>query len=262
MKRSELLVKWPTLRQTRFQCHSGWNRLINETMQALVDDGFDPVKDQIGVIKSKGGQLRIYPRFAPSAALHDPSRVERLWEIIKKSQGKSAIVCETCGQSGNLIVDGAYWVTACVDHAPEHGIAADAWFQKKLMTKDELRGIWPCLEGVLIEHGRGWCNLLHHMLTEMTRAGFDQARDRITQIKEKLGSLRVYVDFDNSCDDDPVRADRVLTAMLNADESASTCEECGQPGQLLIDRGWWLTRCAQHAPDGAKSVGEYYGSKE
>ncbi len=262
MTRSELLNKWPTLRRTRFQCLGGWNGLIDETMQALVEEGFDSESDQIAVIKSKGGQLRVYPRFGPSVTSSDPSRQDRLWRIIKRMVDKSAKVCETCGQTGNLIVDGSYWVTACIEHAPKHGITADAWSQTILMTKQQLRANWPCLLGVPLEHGRGWCNLVEHILNEMVRAGFDQSRDRITQIKEKFGSLRVYVDFDYSHEDDPARADRVLNAMLNADESASTCEQCGKPGQLLVNGGWWLTRCAQHAPEGAKSVGEFYGAKE
>ncbi len=262
MTRSELLRKWPTLNHTRLQCLSGWNGLIDETMQALVEEGFDPEDDQIAVIKSKGGQLRVYPRFDASVISNDPSRQDRLWRIIKKMVAKSATVCETCGKAGELIVDGSYWVTACPEHAPEYGITADVWFQKKLMTKEELRSNWHCLKGVHIEHGRGWYNLLDQMLKGMVRAGFDQSRDRITQIKEKFGSLRVYVDFDYSHDDDPARADRVLNAMLNADESASTCEQCGKPGQLLVNGGWWLTRCAQHAPEGTKSVGEFYGAKE
>lgn len=262
MTRSELLNKWPTLRRTRFQCLGGWNGLIDETMQALVEEGFDPENDQIAVIKSKGGQLRVYPRFDASVISNDLSRQDRLWRVIKAMVAKSATVCETCGHAGDLIVDGSYWVTACTVHAPENAITADAWFQKKLMTNEELRGSWPCLKGVLIEHGRGWYNLLDQMLKEMVKSGFDPARDRITQIKEKFGSLRVYVDFDYSHEDDPARADRVLNAMLNADESASTCEKCGKPGQLLVSGGWWLARCALHAPDGAKSVGDYYGSKE
>lgn len=61
----------------------------------------------------------------------------------------------------------------------------------------------------------------------------------VTQLKEKWGGLRVYVDAAN-----PAFFD-----LLDDVEAKSlvTCELCGKPGRLLTT-GWYMTRCEECKP--------------
>lgn len=66
-----------------------------------------------------------------------------------------------------------------------------------------------------------------------------------TQVKEKFGGLRFYVDG----------ADDYQRGMIDLAEELSTsiCEKCGAPGRLLLDaHEWAVTRCPAHAPAGAR----------
>ena len=59
----------------------------------------------------------------------------------------------------------------------------------------------------------------------------------VSQVKEKFGTLRFYVDRDND----------EIHAMINMAESMSarTCEVCGSPGKSN-SRGWIKTLCETH----------------
>lgn len=138
------------------------------------------------------------------------------------------------------------------------------------MTLEELKNKWPILWTVSLEHGPGWYKIIDRIMAAITEEGFDPERDVIRQVKEKFGSLKFYI----ACDVHPEsgheidihesrqRLQCILKAINDNNTSGKTCEQCGKVGHLLVSAGWWLTRCAQHAPDGAKSVGEYHGSKE
>lgn len=75
--------------------------------------------------------------------------------------------------------------------------------------------------------GDGWRDLLV--------AGLEKAPDRtVTQVKEKLGELRVY-------------KLGTMTVYL-ASASLHICETCGRPGRLINDHGWYRVACREHAP--------------
>lgn len=85
------------------------------------------------------------------------------------------------------------------------------------------------------ECGDGWFNLilrLSQSITEHAQAiGMDV---RATQVKEKFGEIRFYVDVG---DDEIFRLVDVAEA-----ESVTICEVCGATGSL-VKAGWWRTRC-------------------
>lgn len=61
---------------------------------------------------------------------------------------------------------------------------------------------------------------------------------RFLQIKEKFGTLRVYLDHAD---------DRIMALMDMAERlSEVTCEQCGEPGELRTG-GWLKTLCDEHA---------------
>lgn len=77
---------------------------------------------------------------------------------------------------------------------------------------------------------------------------------RIAQIKEKLGGLRIYVDWTALPPD--VEA-KVQEAIDLAEARAScTCEVCGASGRLYDNEGWYSTRCERH-PEGQPVPASY-----
>src|SRR4029078_4836825 len=60
---------------------------------------------------------------------------------------------------------------------------------------------------------------------------FNGPRPAASQVKEKFGTLRFYVDY---------ASEEVYKMVAEAEAlSAKTCEECGRPGELRT--GGWLT---------------------
>ena len=90
--------------------------------------------------------------------------------------------------------------------------------------------------------GRGWRALIQRvfMIAE------SDPDVRVGQVKEKWGSLRIYLDYP---DEKPVLALAVRAARK---ESESTCEACGEPGDLAqLPPHWVKALCEVHLPDGA-----------
>ena len=60
------------------------------------------------------------------------------------------------------------------------------------------------------------------------------------QVKEKFGTLRFYIN--GACE--------LINGMIWLAEhmSAHICEECGEPGEVLNDNGWYVCRCPKHSP--------------
>lgn len=86
----------------------------------------------------------------------------------------------------------------------------------------------------------GWAELLDAaagLVQQFVDAtGVEQVFAR--QVKEKFGSLRIYL----------WNADERAVAIFDLIEglSASICEECGQPGSIQKRNGWLLCRCPEH----------------
>jgi hypothetical protein len=97
-----------------------------------------------------------------------------------------------------------------------------------------------------IEIHAGWRGLMERLLERLEAAIEAQPADhrdrfRITQIKEKMGRLTVYLATEGTGE---------MTAAIHDafEESATVCEVCSAPGQLE-GRGptwWWSTRCPAH----------------
>lgn len=85
--------------------------------------------------------------------------------------------------------------------------------------------------------GEGWYPLIHELLNKIQdiadRDGIDL---QVVQIKEKFGSLRVYMNWETD----------EVSNLIEAYErkSVTICEVCGKPGELKRDRGWYSTTCA------------------
>ena len=85
------------------------------------------------------------------------------------------------------------------------------------------------LEEAQYSVGQGWASILAKLYQQ-----FEESPNtvRVAQVKEKFGTLRVYV---WSYPEDVESFIREAAA-----ESAKTCEWCGAPGQLDDRTGYWL----------------------
>lgn len=89
--------------------------------------------------------------------------------------------------------------------------------------------------------GAGWNALLRTMFTELFDAGWDGG---VAQIKEKFGTLRVYLELHDETDD--VLLSDILYNTVEKYErlSETTCEVCGADGELrTAGRSWIATNC-------------------
>lgn len=103
-----------------------------------------------------------------------------------------------------------------------------------------IEALYGHLNVAYIAAGRGWFPLIEDTLEAIDasllpeeRAGF-----RITDIKEKYGTLRVYTD----------NAPNAVEAIIEVAErrSATTCDRCGDYGRVQ-GKGWLACRCARHS---------------
>jgi hypothetical protein len=97
-----------------------------------------------------------------------------------------------------------------------------------------------------LEVHAGWRGLTERLLEKLQRAITAQPTDerdrfRIVQLKEKFGSLTVYL---------ATKGTPEMEAAIHdaREESATICDVCSAPGQLAErgPLGWWSTRCPDH----------------
>jgi len=108
MKKYSILRPDPTLQRNLmawgFMCGPGWYPLIYETLdkiQAIVDrDGLDI---EVTEVKEKFGELRIYIS----------SYTDEIFEITQDAEEWSCRICEICGQPGECVEVGGWWMTRC-----------------------------------------------------------------------------------------------------------------------------------------------------
>lgn len=78
----------------------------------------------------------------------------------------------------------------------------------------------------------GWYPLIKELITDLIAMGWDK---EVTQVKEKFGGLRFYVN--NESDEMFKRIQKAVN------DSCITCEVTGNPGKLRTDLGWIRTLC-------------------
>jgi hypothetical protein len=103
-------------------------------------------------------------------------------------------------------------------------------------------GPWPVRKTMLgwgFTCGEGWYPLLDRLCADIDRIRDEEGlKLEITQVKQKFGSLRVYVRGGT---------DRIHARLRQAEyEAQSTCEGCGGPSPGIRDRGGYLTNLCDH----------------
>lgn len=107
--------------------------------------------------------------------------------------------------------------------------------EKKL--RDKYSSLFPA--NLHLEIGDGWYNVIEKMAAKLSMIQVKSEPIKIGQIKEKFGSLRIYLDsYDEESND--------LTYEIIRDaetESGKTCELCGNPGTIVSPRHWLVCLC-------------------
>ncbi|HVV41970.1 MAG TPA: hypothetical protein VHC94_12995 [Nitrobacter sp.] len=92
--------------------------------------------------------------------------------------------------------------------------------------------------------GRGWRDVLVGLCVGIEGALRDRESFEFVRIRQKFGILRA--DWRGEVSDGTGQA--IMEAVnLAVGRSACTCEVCGAVGRLHRHRGWFATRCSQHA---------------
>ncbi len=87
----------------------------------------------------------------------------------------------------------------------------------------------------------GWYGIVRDLITDLIKLGWDR---RICQVKEKFGGLEFYVDRVPEGVFDRINTARKL--------SHTTCEVCGETGELRTDIPWFQTLCDVHYEEVSK----------
>lgn len=81
----------------------------------------------------------------------------------------------------------------------------------------------------------GWYLLIKNLIDELIKLGWDK---KITQVKEKFGGLRFYINGGSN----------EIYEKINEYEKLSynICELCGEKGELRTKIRWFTTLCDKH----------------
>jgi hypothetical protein len=98
--------------------------------------------------------------------------------------------------------------------------------------------------------GDGWYDLIHRLAEQITEVcERKKCKCTATQVKEKYGTLRFYVD-------DTEHGYEIENLIEDAEAiSSKTCEICGKPGELIGER-WYRTLCDEHNKYKVKAINE------
>lgn len=92
--------------------------------------------------------------------------------------------------------------------------------------------------------GEGWWNLIVETLERIwnvVEGCVEEETPFVSQIKEKFGQLRIYMD---NCRGSHATCIRELLHVAT-ERSGKICEECGQPGNQTKIGGWYKTLCVR-----------------
>jgi hypothetical protein len=134
------------------------------------------------------------------------------------------------------------------------GLIADRKLPVQKQLEHQFIARWPgwfhvqgdvhhTLVSLKFEHEDGWFNIVWRLCTDLEPlvAKLEEQTGltfKILQVNEKFGELRFYPNHINDA-----ISKRIEVA---EQESARTCELCGQPGTRQ-DGGWVRIRCEEHA---------------
>ena len=96
----------------------------------------------------------------------------------------------------------------------------------------------PIVDAYYFGVGEGWYPIIKDLINELIALGWDK---HPTQVKEKFGGLRFYIETY------PEGADDIITKYEKL--SYETCEKCGEKGTNRKIKSWIYTLCDEHAKE-------------
>ena len=90
--------------------------------------------------------------------------------------------------------------------------------------------------------GDGWFNIVWKIMELVEEESKTIPTIKVSCVKEKFGSLRVYVDGTNETNWRSIN--EKITKIEQ--ESMEICEECGKKGEYHSDLSWIRTLCSEH----------------
>lgn len=115
----------------------------------------------------------------------------------------------------------------------------------------KLHSKYPTLITNGINVGDGWYNILDILfksfisyLKELEQNSVGTPSIQIWDIKEKFGGLRIYY---TTSSEEPTLEIVIYRLVSMAEQlSMRTCEDCGKPGEIINQNGWYRTQCNEH----------------
>ena len=105
-----------------------------------------------------------------------------------------------------------------------------------------------------IDTGDGWyqiidelCGKIQEHVTSIKRKTHRKFSIEATQVKEKFGALRFYLNYSDDYIDNLVEE--------ATKKSYKTCDVCGAPGHCASYRRWWMTLCKEHSDEHIAKAG-------
>ena len=126
-----------------------------------------------------------------------------------------------------------------------------------LIFADRSRSIKESCMGWGFACGDGWFDLIDSLCERLQFWTDHNHAPQIVaaQVKEKFGELCFYTRTTPS----PEQTGMIIFAEAM---SARICEQCGKPGKTLVYNFWHMTRCPEHAPEGAVPRDEFVAEHE
>ena len=128
------------------------------------------------------------------------------------------------------------------------------------LTPGQLKALYPyhfAGREIYLHFARGWMSVMEDMcreVNELMRGRAVQYVFRWVQFKEKFGIGRFYYHLRElkGAHEDPKETSELRNAPLDTklraeERTASLCEFCGQPGEMVAETAWRATLCLEHA---------------
>ncbi|NDB81869.1 MAG: hypothetical protein EB127_03850 [Alphaproteobacteria bacterium] len=104
-----------------------------------------------------------------------------------------------------------------------------------------------------IDTGDGWYQIIDELCAKIqehvikTKKRYPKFDIQATQVKEKMGGLRFYLNYSDDYIDNLVQE--------ATKKSYKTCDLCGAPGYCASYRRWWMTLCKEHSNEHIAKAG-------